>query len=254
MHLPELAIFPFTESRTWGITRNPWKPDRSPGGSSGGSGTAVAAGLAAVSPPPAMAAARSGSRPPAAACSGSNRSVAACRCCPTGRHWHGLSVIGCVSRSVLDTALYLDAVSGPAEGDGDVAAAPSSSFVEAARSSPAKLRIAVSTRPIAPGPVDKRVKGAVAETAELLRGLGHEVRDQDPAWGLQVPAFLPRWMAGDKRGRETRAPPGAARAAHPHGGPLGAPTSGAARSSARLPPSRSTPHGSAGSSGTTTCC
>jgi amidase len=44
-NLPELAIWPFTESQAWGVTRNPWDPARSPGGSSGGSAVAVAAGL-----------------------------------------------------------------------------------------------------------------------------------------------------------------------------------------------------------------
>src|SRR5206468_2790673 len=47
-HLPELAIFPFTESKTWGPTRNPWNPDHSTGGSSGGSASAVAAGMVGI--------------------------------------------------------------------------------------------------------------------------------------------------------------------------------------------------------------
>ena len=194
-HLPELAIHPFTESKTWGITRNPWNPDHSSGGSSGGSGTAVAAGMVGV----ATASDGGGSiRIPAACCGlfGLKPQRGRVSLMPDARHWHGLSVAGCVSRSVLDTALFLDVVSGPAEGDGDVAEAPKTSFVEAARTSPGNLRIAVSTKPIAPGPVDGRVKAAVAEMAELLRGLGHDVRDQNPAWGLQLPAFLPRYFAG----------------------------------------------------------
>ena len=68
-NLPELAIFGFTESLTWGATRNPWSLDRTPGGSSGGSGAAVAAGR-----PPRTAPARSGSRPPTAGSSGSSPS------------------------------------------------------------------------------------------------------------------------------------------------------------------------------------
>src|SRR3954447_5470915 len=42
--MPELGLWPFTESITWGVTRNPWNTERTPGGSSGGSAAAVAAG------------------------------------------------------------------------------------------------------------------------------------------------------------------------------------------------------------------
>jgi amidase len=70
------------------------------------------------------------------------------------------------------------------------------SFAEAARTVPQKLRIAFSTKPIAPGPVADEVKKAVHDTAEVLRSLGHEVREQDPSWGFQLPAFLPRYLAG----------------------------------------------------------
>ena len=45
-HVPELTITPWTESPTFGVTRNPWDLQRTPGGSSGGSGSAMAAGLA----------------------------------------------------------------------------------------------------------------------------------------------------------------------------------------------------------------
>ena len=68
----------FTESATWGVTRNPWDPDEPPGGSSGGSGAAVAAGLAAAATAP-TAPARSAIRPPTARCSGSSPSEAGSR-------------------------------------------------------------------------------------------------------------------------------------------------------------------------------
>ena len=76
--LPELAAWPFTESLTFGATRNPWDPSRSPGGSSGGAAAAVAAGWSASRTRP-TAAARSGSRRPAAGSSASSPSAGASR-------------------------------------------------------------------------------------------------------------------------------------------------------------------------------
>jgi amidase len=76
--VPELCIWPFTESATWGVTRNPWNPDRIPGGSSGGSGAAVASGMAPARWGPTVAA-RSAIRPRSAGCSASSRSVGASR-------------------------------------------------------------------------------------------------------------------------------------------------------------------------------
>jgi amidase len=61
---------------------------------------------------------------------------------------------------------------------------------------PERLRIAVSTKPIQPAPVDPEVKRAVTETAEVMRAHGHDVRERDPSWGLMLPAFLPRYLAG----------------------------------------------------------
>ena len=69
-NLPELAFAMFTESPTWGVTRNPWDAERTPGGSSGGSGAAVAAGLAAAATASDGAGLDPLSRPPTARCSG----------------------------------------------------------------------------------------------------------------------------------------------------------------------------------------
>ena len=97
----------FTESPTWGVTRNPWDTERTPGGSSGGSGAAVAAGLAAA----ATASDGAGSiRYPAAYCSlfGLKPQRGRVALDPDFEHWHGMSVNGCLTRTVLDTALFLD--------------------------------------------------------------------------------------------------------------------------------------------------
>jgi amidase len=115
---------------------------------------------------------------------------------PDPQHWYGLSVSGCLSRSVLDSAIFYDAVRGPAPGDAHAAPEPAMSFVEAARTRPERLRIAYSTKPTLPAPVASEVKQAVHDTAEVFRALGHEVRERDPEWGFQLDSFLPRYLAG----------------------------------------------------------
>jgi amidase len=195
-HLPELAIFPVTESEAWGVTRNPWDTSLTPGGSSGGSGAAVAAGLVGAG----LATDGGGSiRIPAACCGlvGLKTQRGRVTLHPFREHWHGLSVAGSVSRTVLDTALWLDAVAGPAPGDADPAPPPDRPFAESARTPPERLRIAVSLRTVVPAKVDDAVRRAVEETAGVLRSLGHDVRDHDPDYGGDIrPAFIPRWAHG----------------------------------------------------------
>jgi amidase len=215
-NLPELAFAMFTESPTWGVTRNPWDRERTPGGSSGGSGAAVAAGLAAG----ATASDGAGSiRYPAAYCSlfGLKPQRGRVPVDPDVEHWHGLSVNGCLTRTVLDTALFLDVTAG-----GGIAPEkpppPERPFAEAARTPPGKLRIAVSvkaTRALAPPLLDDRCREAVRETAELLDSLGHRVTWRDPDWGTVgngVAIMYSRGVADDARrlpnrerlGRQTR--------------------------------------------------
>ncbi len=196
-NLPELAIFGFTESATWGVTRNPWDPQRGTGGSSGGSASAVAAGMA----PLASGSDGAGSiRIPAASCGvfGLKPSRGRISLAPDLEHWNGMSVNGCLSRTVLDTALYLDLTSGGSKEPG-APPPPERPFVEHAQSPPGKLRIAHSTKPIrglAPPIVSDAAKGAVAETAELLRSLGHEVAERDPDWGLIGNQISARYLRG----------------------------------------------------------
>jgi len=194
--MPELAIFPWTESATFGVTRNPWDLGVTTGGSSGGSAAAVAAGLAAA----ALASDGGGSiRIPAACCGlyGLKPQRGRVSLMPYREHWHGLSVLGSVTRSVLDTALWLDVVAGRADGDAEAARQPATSFVEAAKTKPGKLRVAVSTA-TGPPPVKVRpeVEQAVEQMAELLRLLGHTVERRDPPYGFLLPHFMPRWLRG----------------------------------------------------------
>jgi amidase len=195
--LPEMAICGFTESATYGVTRNPWNSQRTPGGSSGGSGAAVAAGLVPI----ASAGDGAGSiRIPAASCGlfGLKPSRGRVSLAPETEGWGGLAVLGCLSRSVLDTALWLDVVSGGSR-ESEAPSPPEKPFVEAARTPPGKLRVAWSTRPpraAAPPTVDENAKGAVAEAAELLSGLGHEVTQRDPDWGNIGNNITARFLGG----------------------------------------------------------
>jgi amidase len=184
VNLPELAIYGFTESATWGVSRNPWDLQRSTGGSSGGSAAAVAAGMV----PLASASDGAGSiRIPAASCGvfGLKPSRGRISLAPDLEHWNGLSVNGCISRTVVDTALFLDVTSGGSREPG-APPPPDRPFVEHAQRSPGALRIAYSTkapRNIALPTVGDEVREAVAEMAGVLRSLGHGVEEQDPDWG-----------------------------------------------------------------------
>jgi amidase len=195
--LPELAICGFTESATWGVSRNPWDPQCTPGGSSGGSAAAVAAGLVPI----ASASDGAGSiRIPAACCGlfGLKPQRGRISLDPDLEHWNGLSVNGCVSRTVLDTALWLDVASGDSREAG-APAPPERPFVEAARTPPGKLKIAFSTaapRAAAPPTVSDVAKNAVAETVEVLRSLGHETAQRDPDWGTIGNNSVPRYLRG----------------------------------------------------------
>jgi amidase len=194
-HLSELAIFPFTETAAWGRTRNPWNRLHSAGGSSGGSGTAVAAGLVGAAYGsdgggsiriPASVAGLFGLKPQRGRVSLS----------PFSEHWHGLSAAGALTRTVLDTALWLDCVAGQADGDADTPPAPARSFVDAARSEPGRLRVALSLKPTARVRVHRDVRAAVERVGDALRALGHEVVRRDPDYGELAPLFMPRWARG----------------------------------------------------------
>src|SRR5271165_5188349 len=134
-NVPELTLFPFTETATFGATRNPWDLQRAPGGSSGGSAAAVAAGLVGA----ALGSDGAGSiRIPAAWCGlfGLKPQRGRVSLAPRSRAWHGLSVIGVLSRRVADTALFHDVASGATDIDADSAPTPAVPFATAASTRP----------------------------------------------------------------------------------------------------------------------
>jgi amidase len=195
--LPEMAICGFTESATYGVTRNPWNPQRTPAGSSGGSAAAVAAGLVPI----ASAGDGGGSiRLPAASCGlfGLKPQRGRISFAPNLELWNGLAVNGCVSRTVLDTALWLDVTAGGSKEPG-APPPPERPFVESAQAAPGKLRVAWSTaapRAMAPPIVSGVVKTAVVDTAQVLSSLGHHVVQQDPEWGGVGNNIIPRFLRG----------------------------------------------------------
>jgi amidase len=115
---------------------------------------------------------------------------------PLAEHWHGLTALGALARRVIDSALFLDAVGGQAPGDTGAPPRPASRFVEAARGEPGRLRVAVSSRPPIKARVSNAVLDAVRDTAELLRGLGHDVVEHEPDYGETRDLFGPRWLRG----------------------------------------------------------
>jgi amidase len=179
--MPELGLWPFTESVTWGVTRNPWNVDHTPGGSSGGSAAAVAAGLV----PTALAADGAGSIRIPAACCGifglkpHRHRVSRAPHNGDKAHW---IVFGALTRTVADSGLMLDVLS-----DGG------DEFAQAARARPEHLRIAVvRDLPVGVrGRLSDEVGAALDSTAELLRSLGHTVVDaSNPIQARDVPVIL----------------------------------------------------------------
>jgi amidase len=178
---PELGLKATTETALHGPTRNPWNTGHTPGGSSGGSGAAVAARYV----PMAGAADGGGSiRIPAAYCGlfGLKPSRGRVPSGPdAGEFWDGCVATLAVSRSVRDSAALLDAMAGPAVGDPFIIAPPERPYAAEIGGQVGKLRIGFSTASPVGGRVDPEHIAAVLAAAKLLESLGHEVEDAAPA-------------------------------------------------------------------------
>ncbi|HZA09869.1 amidase [Mycobacterium sp.] len=191
--VPELCLWPFTESVTFGATRNPWDPARTPGGSSGGTAAAVAAGLA----PLGLGSDGGGSiRIPATWCGlfGVKPQRDRVPLAPHDNVWYGLSVNGPLARTVEDAALFLDLTT--------ATPAPDGGFITAAARPPNRLRIALSAK--VPPPLVARVgtaqQTALDEAEKLLRDLGHDVVRRDPHYpaAATLAGFIPRYLRGTR--------------------------------------------------------
>ena len=177
--MSEFGILPTTESRHTGPARNPWDTERTPGGSSGGSAAAVAAGLVPI----AHGNDGGGSlRIPAACCGLVGLKPS------RGRISRGpdlgdsfLAGDGVLTRTVTETALLLDVLSGYEPGDATWAPRPAEPYTLAMRRDPGQLRIAMSLANALDVDADPEVVRGLHRTAELLRELGHEVEEASPA-------------------------------------------------------------------------
>jgi amidase len=192
--MPEFGAFPYTESASRGLTRNPWDRTRSPGGSSGGTAAAVASGMVPVG----MGGDGGGSiRIPAACCGivGLKPTRGRISGFPMYGDPIGLATAGTLARTVADAAALLDVLAGRRQGDPSWAPEPEGSFLAAVGREPGRLRIGAFIEPvIAEAEVHPEVRAGYEATTRLLAELGHVVEDVPvPLPMAAVPVFETCW-------------------------------------------------------------
>ncbi len=191
---PEFGHLPFTENELFGATRNPWNPERTPGGSSGGAAAALASGMT----PLATASDGGGSIRIPACYSGlyglkpsHGRTPIAPRPMPS---WLSISCYGPLTRCVRDAAIYLDVVAGPDARDPESLPAPDVRYADALEEPLPKLRIAFNET-LGVTRVQGDVLREVRAAAEAFAGMGHEIEENHDAipemggWWARVSAF-----------------------------------------------------------------
>jgi Asp-tRNA(Asn)/Glu-tRNA(Gln) amidotransferase A subunit family amidase len=194
---PEFGAKGVTESDYWGPARNPWNTAHTPGGSSGGSGAAVAAGVV----PAAGANDGGGSIRIPAACNGLFGLKASRGLTPygpqTGEPLLGMATQGVVSRTVRDSAALYDAIIGPDPRAAYRVALPDEPFAEQIKRRPGSLKIGYSTRSAINAHPDREAVAAVERAAALLTELGHQVEEVQPPYDDAALArdFLTIWFA-----------------------------------------------------------
>lgn len=192
---PEFGILPVTEPRRFGPARNPWDPERTTGGSSGGSAGAVAAGAVPI----AHASDGGGSIRIPAACTGLVGLKPArgriSRAPDLGDHF--LSTDGALTRTTADAAALLDVMAGYEPGDATWAPPPEAPFAELAARAPAGLRVALTFDTPVDAELDPVCVEATRDAAKLLEELGHTVEEVDAPWrGTDIlPVFSVLWAA-----------------------------------------------------------
>jgi amidase len=204
-NVPEFGILPVSESKLYGPARNPWNTGHTPGGSSGGSAAAVAAGIV----PLAHATDGGGSiRIPASCCGLVGLKVSRGRITQgpdAADSTSGLSVDNCVTRSVRDAAAMLDLSCAPDFSDPYFAPAPQGSYLEGIKTLPKRQRIAVSFSDYRGTPFHPDVTAAVRKAADLCATLGHSIEEATPPVNSEemTLAFMTLWATATAFGVET---------------------------------------------------
>ncbi len=193
----EVGQWPFTDAESFGYTRNPWNAEHTPGGSSGGSAAAVAAGLV----PAALGSDGAGSvRIPASWTNlvGIKPQRGRISTWPMAESFNGLTVHGTLARTVADAALLLDVAAGAHPGDRHTP--PALTVSDAVGRDPGRLKIALALNipfTATRTSLDREVAARVQDVAGALRQLGHEVTVIELPYGLlSGMSFLSRSMAG----------------------------------------------------------
>jgi amidase len=192
---PEFAEDFVTEPTFRGVTLNPWNPAVTVGGSSGGAAAAVASGMV----PAAHGTDVGGSIRVPAACCGLFGMKPTRGLNPIGPHYPelgaGLDCEHVLTRTVRDSAAFLDATAGPEPGGRYHVARSVPSYVDALQAPVEALRIACITRPPSGGTVDSEVSTAIHAAAGLLDRLGHEVVTCEfPPEVAALDEAVPLWM------------------------------------------------------------
>lgn len=173
-----------TEPALYGPTLNPWDPALTPGGSSGGSAVAVATGMIPI----AEASDGAGSiRVPASCCGtvGLKPSRGRVTLAPFADYWAGGAYFLCNSRSVRDTAAYLDVVGGAVQGDPYWLAPPDRPYLEAIGTAPRRLRIGLVTESPDGRPIHPEIVSLLTRIAGVLGDMGHEVEGHEMALDVE---------------------------------------------------------------------
>ncbi|MBS0564958.1 MAG: amidase [Proteobacteria bacterium] len=189
---PEAGVGPATEAAVYGgPTRNPWDLARTPGGSSGGAAAAVASGIV----PAAHGTDGGGSvRIPASCCGLYGFKPTRARL-PDGPYhgegWAGMAIDGFLTRSVRDTAAFLDACQGADLGAPYRAPPLGDSHLAALARPPRRLRVALCDTTLTGAPIDAECRAGVHAAGRLLEGLGHHVAPARPA--ADVAGMMRAW-------------------------------------------------------------
>jgi amidase len=190
----ELGSFPYTEPEGFTPTRNPWNLDYTPGGSSGGSAAAVAAGFCAI----ALGGDAGGSiRGPAACCGlvGVKPSRGRISFSPVGDRLSGLGTHGIVTRTVADAAAFLDLATGYITGDPYWLEPPEVSFLTSSQQFLPELKIGYVTSILPVGEPAPECQQAVTQVVQQLAAMGHSVIPQAIDLSPLIEPFTRVWSS-----------------------------------------------------------